>query len=194
MAPAEVLALAILLTGMAALTAVIWWTNQPIDQAVSPAMPTLSVTPSPIAQSGPVVVDVAGQVLHPGLVTLEAGARVADAIAAAGGLTPQAVTDGLNLARPLSDGEQIVVVAMGEEVVQPTGVAAQPGMTADGLLDLNLATAEQLQQLPGIGPVTAERITSYRDSIGGFSDIAQLLEVPGIGPGRFAELQARVTV
>ncbi len=134
------------------------------------------------------LVDVQGLVRRPGIVRLPAGARVADAIAAAGGLRPGASTQGLNLARRLTDGEQVLV-----GVPAPAGGGAAPGATG-GKLDLNLATAEQLEQLPGVGPVLAARILAWRDQHGRFASVDQLREVKGIGARTFEELSPLVYV
>ncbi|MCU1586520.1 MAG: competence protein ComEA helix-hairpin-helix repeat protein [Frankiales bacterium] len=145
---------------------------------------------SPAASGGPLlVIDVAGKVRHPGLVRLPVGSRVDDALRAAGGVLPGASTGSLNLARKLADGEQVVV-----------GEAGAPGATgasakgAGGLLDLNTATAQDLDALPGIGPVLAERIVSWRTEHGRFASVDQLREVDGIGEAKYSSLKTKVTV
>lgn len=137
--------------------------------------------------TGPVVVvDVAGRVRRPGLVRLPVGSRVDDALTAAGGLLPGASALGLNRARKLVDGEQVLVG-------QPTTPGA-PG-AAGGLLNLNTATSGDLQDLPGIGPVLADRIVEWRTEHGGsFASVDQLREVSGIGESKYASLKAKVTV
>jgi competence protein ComEA len=137
---------------------------------------------------------VAGKVRHPGIAVLDAGARVVDALAAAGGARPGVDLTGLNLARALVDGEQVVV---GEPA--PSGVAAQaaPSGVPSGpvtLVDLNTATADQLDALPEIGPVTAASILAWRDEHGGFSSVDELLEVDGIGEATLGKLAPYVTV
>ncbi|MET8865345.1 ComEA family DNA-binding protein [Nonomuraea sp. NPDC004580] len=135
-------------------------------------------------------VHVAGKIRKPGIYLLPAGSRVADAVSAAGGVSKGASTGQLNLARRLIDGEQIVVGA-------PPGHAA-PGspMTdpATAILDLNSATPDQLEQLPGVGEVLAARIVEFRTSRGGFTTIDQLRDVSGIGPRKFEEIKPKVRV
>jgi competence protein ComEA len=139
---------------------------------------------------GRVAVHVAGRVRRPGLVRLAAGSRVQDAVRAAGGATAGANLDAVNLARKLVDGEQIRVPARGE----PVAAAPQDGQaTPAGPLDLNSATVEQLEALPGVGEVTAGRIVAYR-SAHPFTSVDELLEVPGIGQRRFEQLKDLVTV
>lgn len=140
-----------------------------------------------------VVAAVVGRVHHPGLVTLPTGARVADAIAAAGGLLPGADAASVNLAAVVTDGQQIAVGVPGA----PGDAAAQAsstGATAGAPVDLNRATAADLDALPGIGPVLAQRIVDYRQQQGQFTSVDQLDDVPGIGPALFAQLKKRVTV
>lgn len=144
-----------------------------------------------------IVVDVSGKVRSPGLRRLPAGSRVEDALRAAGGVRPGAHTDGLNRARLLVDGEQVVVgvpAPMAGPVTSggSTGGAAggsAPGAGPSAPISLNTATAEQLDTLPGVGPVLAQHIIEYRTQHGGFRSVDELREVKGIGDGRFADLQ-----
>ncbi|HEX2286739.1 MAG TPA: ComEA family DNA-binding protein [Mycobacterium sp.] len=180
----------------------------PPVQMVSSASPTPSATaPSP---DEPVVVSVVGLVHKPGLVTLDPGARIADALTAAGGALDGADLLGLNMARRVVDGEQIVVgiaaapgepTAMGSSISSGTSTAAPPGAPAPGnpaapagLVDLNSATVEQLDALPGIGPVTAAAIIAWREANGRFTSVDQLGDVDGIGPARLEKLRAHVHV
>jgi competence protein ComEA len=133
------------------------------------------------------VVDVAGAVRRPGLYRLRSSARIDDAIAAAGGATAKAQLDAVNLAAPVADGEQVVVPTRGA-----AATSSAAGSTPTGPLDLNTATAEQLDALPGIGPVTAQKILDYRQAHGPFHSVAELEGVPGIGPGRLAQLKGLV--
>ena len=165
--------------------------------------------PAPAEQA--VVVSVVGLVAQPGLVTLAPNARVSDAVSAAGGSLDGADTLGLNLARHLADGEQIVIgiatpagrpTALGSSVGESGPAPSGPGPSGpavattapSGPVDLNTATAEQLDALPGIGPVTAAAIVNWRAANGGFSSVEQLAEVDGIGPARLEKLRPLVRV
>jgi competence protein ComEA len=135
------------------------------------------------------VVDVEGRVRRPGLVRVPEGSRVDDAIRAAGGLLPGVSSASLNLAQKVSDGQQVLVDAGPAATAGAAGAAA-----AGGLLDLNLATAEQLDGLPGIGPVLAQRIVDWRTEHNHFASVDQLREVPGIGESKYATLKSKVRV
>ena len=141
------------------------------------------------AASELLVVHVVGAVRRPGLYRLEPGSRVDDAIREAGGAKPKAALELVNLAAPLSDGQQIVVPARGRPA--PAGGSAVAG-TASGPVHLNTATLEQLDTLPGVGPVTAQKILDYREEHGGFSSVDELDAIPGIGPARFEQLRELV--
>jgi competence protein ComEA len=134
-----------------------------------------------------IVVDVAGAVARPGLYRLKQGARVADAVARAGGLTRRAERSAVNLAAPVADGQQVLVAARGSAGAAVGGVPA-PGSP----VSLSSATAEQLDTLPGIGPVTAQKIVAYRQAHGPFTSLEGLDAIPGIGPARLANLQGLV--
>jgi competence protein ComEA len=156
--------------------------------------PTAPAAPSvgEVADStAAVVVSVVGLVARPGLVTLPPGSRVADAITAAGGLLPKADPATVNLAAVVSDGQQIAVGVAGAPP-GPAGPSAAPA--AGGKLDLNTATAAELDALPGIGPVLAQRIVDHRTQHGPFRSVDELDDVPGIGPAIFGELAALVVV
>ncbi|MCL1869167.1 MAG: ComEA family DNA-binding protein [Promicromonosporaceae bacterium] len=158
------------------------------------APPSEAPRPSP---SGPgVVVDVVGQVRKPGLITLPAGSRVADAVAAAGGAADGADLGAVNLARPVVDGEQLRVPAPGEAPAPAAAAgpatAAQPG--PGGLVNLNTADAATLDTLPGVGPAIAARIVAWREQNGAFASVDELDEVAGIGPAMLAKLHDLVTV
>jgi competence protein ComEA len=138
-----------------------------------------------------VVVQVVGQVRRPGLVTLPRGSRVADAVAAAGGLVRGGSSGGLNLARALADGEQVVV---SPDAVAVTGPSSSDGGAASAVVDLNAATASDLDTLPGVGPVMAGRILDWRTAHGRFTSVDQLREVSGIGARTFERLKPHVRV
>ncbi|MFJ6592983.1 helix-hairpin-helix domain-containing protein [Streptomyces violaceusniger] len=224
-----VAALAVALLAAVAFAAYHFWTGRPQTvRAPDPEPPRAAPSepgPMPRGRLTPsgggrtVVVDVTGKVRRPGLRKLPPGARVADALEAAGGVRPGADLSGLNRARPLVDGEQIVVGA-------PAGGPPAPGAAADpaagapnapngpsassdpnvanganapagpgapgGSVSLNSATAEQLDTLPGVGPVLARHIIDYRTQHGGFRSIDELREVNGIGERRFADLRPLV--
>lgn len=148
-----------------------------------PAVPVSSPLVEDTAAS--TVVHVSGWVARPGVVEVPEGSRVSDAIAAAGGARPGVDLTSLNLARVVADGQQIVVPSPGEGPV-----AGVPSADVDsGPLSLNAATAQDLEQLPGVGPVLAERIIAHRDSRGGFDRVEDLLEVPGIGEAKLASIR-----
>ena len=160
------------------------WLGRPDAVAATPL-------PSPMASGSvgadaavTVVVDVAGAVASPGLQELPLGARVADAIDAAGGASADAQLDALNLARKVADGEQILVPHRGE---------GEEG-SAPGLVNLNRASAQELQQLPGVGPVLAERIVADRDANGPFASVGDLDRVPGVGAAIVGALDGIATV
>ncbi|MFF4248373.1 helix-hairpin-helix domain-containing protein [Streptomyces sp. NPDC001822] len=157
----------------------------------SPLAAGSSVGPTP---GGRIVVDVSGKVRRPGIQYLPAGSRVADALRAAGGVREGADVTGLNRARVLTDGEQ---VAVGLPAAQPPpGAGTGPGSGRTGPvapLSLGSATAEQLETLPGVGPVLAQHIIDYRTEHGGYRSVDELREVNGIGDRRFADLRTLVT-
>jgi competence protein ComEA len=134
------------------------------------------------------VVDVVGAVRRPGLYRLGGGARIADAVRRAGGATAKADLALINLAAPLADGQQIVVPRRGAATAAGGSAAAVPGTPA-GPVHLNTATLEQLDSLPGVGPVTAQKILDYRTKHGSFSSVDELDAVPGIGPARMDQLK-----
>ncbi len=142
-----------------------------------------------------VTAHVAGAVAHPGVYALPGGARVTDLVMAAGGPTPQADVGGLNLAAPVADGERVWVPVAGEP---PPPAVADPGpgggAPAGGPVDVNRASVEVLDTLPGVGPATAQAILAYRQEHGPFTAVAQLLDVPGIGPAKLEALRGLVTV
>jgi competence protein ComEA len=156
---------------------------------------------APEAPEAEIVVDVVGRVRKPGIAVLAAGSRVVDAVKAAGGMRPGTRSHGLNLARPLVDGEQIVV---GPAAVPPATTSGAPGAGATSgpssgaaptaLVNLNTADEAALDTLPGVGPVTAAAILEWRAQHGGFTAVEELLEVSGIGEATLAEIAPHVTV
>lgn len=192
---------ALLLSLVAALAAVVaaagvWW-ERPVPES-APALPLVTAAAAKVSSAPPspaheVVVSVLGRVARPGLIRLPEGTRVADALAAAGGSLPGTDLMGLNIARRLSDGEQLLV-----GVAPPPGQpASSPASATPGVataIDLNTATLEQLDGLPGVGRVTAQRILEWRVAHGRFTSVDQLREVSGIGQARLTQLKPLVRV
>jgi competence protein ComEA len=185
---------------VAALVLIAWtWLDRPrVDPApvapVGRAAPASAPAAPPVGEvaetSATVVVSVVGLVARPGLVTLPSGSRVAAAVEAAGGMAPEADPGSVNLAALVTDGQQIVVGAAGAAAAEgEAGAASGTG----GRLNLNTATTGELDALPGVGPVLAQRIVDHRKQ-GPFTSVDQLDDVPGIGPARAAELAELVTV
>jgi competence protein ComEA len=164
------------------------WSHTPCSHIPCALAPPLRVART-VRTAPRLVVDVAGAVRRPGLYRLATGTRVDDAVAAAGGGTARADLTAVNLAAPLSDGEQVLVPARGA-----AGAAGAAGASAGStIVDLNSATAEQLDTLPGIGPSTAAKIIAYRQQHGAFHSLAELDAISGIGPSKLAELKGLVS-
>jgi len=180
------------------------WREVPRAEPVAglPALVTTTAAtaaPSTVAAAPELVVAVAGKVRRPGLVRVPAGSRVADALEAAGGVLPGVDLAGVNLARKVGDGEQVAVGV--PPAPDAAGAPAAAGAAAAGAgaagaaaapLDLNTATVEQLDALPGVGPVTAQRIVDWRARNGRFATVDQLREVEGIGERRLGQLRELV--
>ncbi|GAA3806150.1 ComEA family DNA-binding protein [Streptomyces phyllanthi] len=204
----SVVALSVLLVVAAVLAAQHFWTGrtQPVsapemvrsapyeevegrpDGAATAAPPGAPASPA----GAVIVVDVSGKVRHPGIQRLPAGSRVSDALRAAGGVRPGASTEGLNRARLLVDGEQVVVGAPAPAGVVPGAVGSggsAAGAAPAAPVSLSTATVDQLDTLPGVGPVLAQHIIDYRTQHGGFRSVDELREVNGIGDRRFADLR-----
>ncbi|MDT5034129.1 MAG: competence protein ComEA [Actinoplanes sp.] len=186
---AAVAAVVVLIAGVLA-----WRARPQVDPV--PPVPAAAATPLGKPSAGPeVVIAVAGKVKRPGLVRLPAGSRVADALRAAGGADPGVDVALLNLARKVVDGELLLV-----GVSAPPGVAMAPavpgvaGGAPHGPVNLNTATLADLDTLPGVGPVLAQRIIAARDAQGGFRSVSDLRKVDGIGDSRYEQLKDLVTV
>lgn len=206
-----ILALAV----VAAVAVAAWWVlrsvpeSRPVTVTNERVLPTPQTTPTPSAgvppaatpsggapaptSPGSVIVDVTGKVRHPGIVQLPAGSRVIDAVRQAGGTRPAVDVAGLNLARVLADGEQIVV-GVDVPVVGPASAPSATGGETIAQVNLNTATATEFETLPGIGPVTAEAILAWRADNGAFTTVDELLEVSGIGDATLADVAPYVYV
>jgi competence protein ComEA len=155
------------------------------------AAPLPTITPTlPTTTPGPMQVTVDGAVNEPGIYLLPPGSLVNDAVRAAGGPTGGADLERINLARLLSDGDHVHVPRIGD--VLPT--ATPYGLSRDGRIDINLAGSVLLETLPGIGPAIAQRIIEYREMNGPFEAIEEIQDVPGIGEGKFQEIEDLITV
>jgi competence protein ComEA len=193
---AGLLIVAVLIVGGAAL-----WYVRSLPSAVSieasterqsPTGPAATASPSPV----PIIVDVTGWVRRPGVYEFRQGDRVIDAVRMAGGGKPGADLTSINLAALLTDGQQILVPRKGKGGVG-AGVAGGSGVPGSGtevLINLNTATLDQLETLPGIGPSLGQRILDYRQEHGPFRSVEDLLNVSGIGEKRLADLRSKVTV
>ncbi|HET7928890.1 MAG TPA: ComEA family DNA-binding protein [Actinomycetota bacterium] len=190
------------LVGLVALLAVtlggagLWYVRslpRPVELAELPAP---GDAPLPAASAGPspevvILVDVAGWVRRPGVYEFEEGARVIDAIDAAGGARSGALLESLNLAAPLADGIQVLVPRQGQTVAPPAGGAV---VGVAGLINVNTAASTELEELPGVGEVIAQAIVDYRTENGPFTTVDQLLDVSGIGDATLENIRELVTV
>ena len=186
-----------------------WWLLRSPDPSTEAGLPvataptssttTTAASASPTSSAPPsrLVVHVAGAVARPGVYELAPGARVHAALDAAGGSLAEAATDALNLAAPLADGERVYVPVVGESVppppAPPADAAASPSVPA-GPVDLNRATAAELDLLPGIGPATAQAIVDHREANGPFASVDDLEAVRGIGPAKLEAIRPLVAV
>ncbi|PFG94544.1 competence protein ComEA [Saccharopolyspora erythraea NRRL 2338] len=192
--------LAIVLIGLVVACALTFtvWTAQPEAESVPPPPLAAPVLTAPAPTPEALVVSVVGLVPKPGLITLHTGDRVADALQGAGGALPGADISALNLARKVSDGEQLYVgVPPPPELATGSPVGSARGTSGNGndsKIDLNTATEEQFDELPGVGEVTAKRIVQWRTENGRFASVEQLREVDGIGDTRFSRLRELVRV
>ncbi len=214
--PAELLGLIVLLTGALVVTALVFWDAErrpsqlpsaaaTVGQDVDVDHPDADAGSGQAAKDGgadatgddtEITVHISGAVASTGVVTLGSGSRVADAIAVAGGATADAELDRLNLARILVDGEQVHVPRPGDGPleVDPDASVVADGVLPDGRVDLNRATQETLETLPGIGPAKAAAILTHRDAEGPFEVPGDLRGVPGIGEATFQQLADLVAV
>jgi competence protein ComEA len=161
----------------------------PAGTARSEGRAAVEITARPDTTRARLLVHVVGAVRRPGLYRLKDGSRYADALRAAGGATGGAALEQVNLAAPLADGLQVVVPRLAPVAGAGAGGAAP---APPGPLHLNVATLEQLDELPGVGPVTAQKILDYREQHGAFTDVEQLDAIPGIGPARIEQLRELV--
>jgi competence protein ComEA len=163
--------------------------SAPPPPVATPAAPPIATAPTVV------VVHVAGAVGAPGVYELPAGARVADAIAAAGGPTGGADPNALNLAAPVLDGDRVAVPLIGQQADHGGGGQTHAGTAAaSGPLDLNRATVDELDALPGVGPATAAAIVAHREANGPFASVDELEAVRGIGPAKLETIRPLVTV
>jgi competence protein ComEA len=169
-----------------------------VDAAIAPAHAAAAPSVGPSPSPGVVVVYVSGWVEHPGVYEFEEGDRVVDAIERAGGPKKGADLNALNLAAFLTDAQQVLVMRKGQAPPPTTSSGSGGGGTSTGAtggpINVNTATLDQLETLPGIGPALGQRIIDYREQHGPFQSVEDLLEVSGIGEKRLADLQDQVTV
>lgn len=193
------------IVGVVATAALLLWQRNPPAQIAPPseridapaAMGPATGGSTEVSPTAVVIVHVSGAVVRPGLYELPFGARVADAIDLAKGPRHSADLDSLNLAESLTDGQKVDVPRKGEAIAVvpgPTTTTVGPQGSSGTVIDLNTADQAALETIPGVGPVTASAILAYRDEIGGFEAIDQLLEVTGIGPATLESMRPYVSV
>lgn len=178
----------VVVAGLALLIAVasgIWFGGKPSDPV--PVVIERDASQLSAATHVTLTVHISGAVVQPGLFGLPAGARVADALAAAGGALASADLAAVNLAAPVLDGSHIIILEEGE-------TEAHVVVQGDDRVRVNVASADELANLPGIGPVLAQRIADYREANGPFSSAEDLLDVPGIGEGKLATMRDAVAI
>lgn len=180
--------------GLIALGGVVFLLRRPTPEAIE-ILPPPSPTPAPTVTPATVTVYVSGAVIHPDVYTLPEGSRVKEAVEAAGGFAAQADRDRINLAQRLHDEEQVYVPQIGEED-PPLAPPTTTGSTraSGGKVNINTATAAELESLSGIGPTYAQRIIEYREQNGPFQQIEDIQQVRGIGEATFEKLKDQITV
>jgi competence protein ComEA len=176
--------------------------TQPEPIKIIPPPPTATLLPT--ATPAPIQVYISGKVMAPDVYTLEPGSRIKQLVEAAGGFAEGANSDVVNLAQPLADGAHVHIPAIGDEPAVSLPVLSDPGPqrssgeipigSSTGLININLAQREELESLPGIGPVIAQNILDFRDANGSFRQIESIMDVPGIGEGKFEQIRALITV
>ncbi len=181
------------------LVAIAWWLGRapaarPVDDLIPQVSLATTVPPTQADEVGEVLVHVSGAVVRPGVVRLPASARVLDAIEAAGGATADGDLHLLNLAAPLVDGVQIRVPAVGEDPPVGEAFISGPAGSTDGTIDINRASAAELEALNGVGPSIAAAIVAHRDEHGPFPSVESLLDVGGIGPAKLEMIGEQAVV
>jgi competence protein ComEA len=198
--PREAMALGVACLALVAGAAFAYARSLPSGGAKPLATPVAEPSPTSSPTSAGIVVNVAGAVVSPGVYTLPAGARVIDGIRAAGGAAPGADVASINLARPLTDGERVYIPRKGETPPPEAATGGAGGTgggssgSSNGKVNINTASESELEALPGIGQVLAQRIVDYRTQHGPFHDVKDLLKVEGIGEKKFDSLKDYVTV
>ena len=189
------------LINLALMGSLVFWLRRPVSTPIEIVMPTSSppATAAPTFTPSPLRVYVTGAVLHPDVYRLPPGSIVKDAIEAAGGAAGDADLNRINLAQELRDQQQIYVPRLGETDAPPpvtggTSGASPKSNAPVGKININTATLEELDTLPGIGPVIAQRIIDYRTANGSFSRIEEITLVPGIGDATYEKIKDRITV
>ncbi len=196
--PRETIALGVLCVAIVAGAAFAYARSLPkaVPESVATPLPAASGELTPGGPGGSIVVHIAGAVSKPGVYELPAGSRVIDGLTAAGGATAHADVSAINLARELADGERVYIPRKGEVPAAEAGAAgaAPAGGAQAGKVNINTASVSELEELPGIGEVIAQRIVDYRTQHGPFKTVRDLLKVEGIGEKKFESIKDHVTV
>ena len=167
--------------------------SRPAPIVITPAPPKPTAAPSSTPE--PLTVFINGQVAKPGVFELPIGSILQDAIKASGGYTSEANADGINLALPLSSGMHIYIPALDDDAALPiVSSVTEPDKNETGRVNINVATAAELDQLPGIGPATAQNIIDYRQANGSFEEIEAIMNVSGIGPAKFQQIEELISL